>query len=185
MEDNAIKEVIELCRTTKVPCHIVHLGSGQSVKNLEEAQKSGIKISVETCHHYLNLSSETIPDANAQFKCCPPIREPWHREKLWTGLKKGFISLVVSDHSPSTPDLKSCLNNTLMSAWGGISSVQFGLPLMWTEAKKRGFTIQDIVQLMSKNPAKLAKLDNRKGCLRPNFDADFVVWDPLAILKLT
>ena len=130
MEDNAIKEVIELCRTTNVPCHIVHLGSGQSVKNLEEAQKSGIKISVETCHHYLNLSSDTIPDANAQFKCCPPIREPWHREKLWTGLKKGVISLVVSDHSPSTPDLKSLSNNTLMSAWGGISSVQFGLPLM-------------------------------------------------------
>ena len=71
-----------------------------------------------------------------------------------------------------------------MSAWGGISSVQFGLPLMWTEAKKRGFTIQDIVQLMSKNPAKLAKLDNRKGCLRPNFDADFVVWDPLAIFEV-
>lgn len=75
MEDNAIREVINLCRKTKVPCHIVHLGSGNSVRSLEQAQKEGLPITVETCHHYLNLSSETIPDADAQFKCCPPIRE--------------------------------------------------------------------------------------------------------------
>ena len=50
-----------------------------------------------------------------------------------------------------------------MSAWGGISSVQFALPLMWTESKRRGFTLQDIIRLMSVGPAKLARLENRKG----------------------
>jgi len=180
MEDSAIRYIIDLCRLTRVPCHIVHLGSGNSVKVLEQAQKEGLPITAETCHHYLNLWSEMIPDASAEFKCCPPVRDYWHREELWKAIKKNVVTLVVSDHSPSTPDLKDVSKSSLMSAWGGISSVQFALPLMWTEARKRGFTLQDVIRLMAVGPAKLARLDKRKGRIEPGFDADFVIWDPLA-----
>jgi len=180
MEDNAIRHIIELCRLTKTPCHIVHLGSGNSVRALEEAQKEGLPITAETCHHYLNLWAEIIPDASAEFKCCPPVRDHWHREELWKAIKKNVVSLVVSDHAPCTPDLKDTSKVSLMSAWGGISSVQFALPLMWTESKRRGFTLQDIIRLMSVGPAKLARLENRKGKIEVGYDADFVIWDPLA-----
>ena len=56
---------------------ILHLGSGNSVRALEEAQKEGLPITAETCHHYLNLWAEIIPDASAEFKCCPPVRDHW------------------------------------------------------------------------------------------------------------
>ncbi len=110
MEDNAIKHVIKLCKSTQVPCHIVHLGSGNSVRVLEDAQKEGVPISAETCHHYLNLWAEMIPDSSAEFKCCPPIRDAWHREKLWEAIKKGVVSCIVSDHAPCTADLKDTVS---------------------------------------------------------------------------
>jgi allantoinase len=180
MEDSAIQEVIKLCRETQVPCHIVHLGSGNSVQIIGQAQKEGVPITVETCHHYLNLCAETIPDASAQFKCCPPIRDRWHREKIWEAVQMGIVSLVVSDHAPCTADLKLASKVNLLDAWGGISSVQYGLPLMWSEGRKRGLTIQDVLRLMSSNPAKLASLEDRKGAIKVGHDADFVIWDPHA-----
>lgn len=185
MEDNAIRHVINMCRETKVPCHIVHLGSGNSVRALYEAQREGVPITAETCHHYLNLYAEIIPDGSAEFKCCPPIRDSWHRDQLWKAIKQGVVSVVVSDHAPCTPDLKDTSKVSLMSAWGGISSLQFALSLMWTESKKRGFTLQDIVRLMSTGPATLAKLQSQKGAIKTGYDADFTIWDPLDTFVVT
>lgn len=115
------------------------------------------------------------------LRLCPRClrTSPHFREKLWDAIKNGVISLVVSDHAPCTPELKDTSKVSLMSAWGGISSVQFALSLMWTESRKRGFTLQDIVRLMSYGPAKLAKLDGKKGGIKAKYDADFVIWDPL------
>ena len=99
---------------------------------------------------------------------------------------QGVCSLVVSDHAPCTADLKTLTSKvTLMSAWGGISSLQFCLPLMWTEASRRGFTIQDVLRLCSVGPAKLARLDDRKSQIKEGFDADFVIFDPKATFTVT
>ncbi|XP_056598386.1 alanine--glyoxylate aminotransferase-like isoform X4 [Triplophysa dalaica] len=99
-------------------------------------------------------------------------------ELLWSALKSGDIDMVVSDHSPCTPDLKCLDSGDFTKAWGGISSLQFGLSLFWTSAAKRGFSLNDAVRLLCKEPAKLCLLDNKKGSLIPGHDADFVIWDP-------
>ncbi|XP_066955601.1 allantoinase isoform X1 [Macrobrachium rosenbergii] len=178
MEQVAIEQVIELCEKTKVRCHIVHLSASKALPMIRAAQARGVKLSVETCHHYLALKAEDIPDKATQYKCCPPIRESENQEKLWEAVRDGTIQQVVSDHSPCTPDLKLPGKMDFMAAWGGIASVQFGLSLFWSKGSKRGFTLQDVVKLMCVGPASEASLQQRKASLEVGHDADFVVWNP-------
>lgn len=190
MEENAIKMVAELCGSHQTRCHIVHVSAASALPIIKAAKEKCFKLTAETCHHYLSLIAEEIPDNNTQFKCAPPIRESDNRTQLWDGLKSGILDLVVSDHSPCTPDLKflgkpSENSGNFIKAWGGISSLQFGLSLFWTEGRKRGFKIEDINRLMTVNPAKLAGLNDRKGQIKEGFDADFVVWDPEATITIS
>uniref|UniRef100_A0A3Q3WAP7 allantoinase n=1 Tax=Mola mola TaxID=94237 RepID=A0A3Q3WAP7_MOLML len=178
MEMEAIRTVARLCLQYRVRCHIVHLSSAEPLKLIQEARQAGAPLTVETTHHYLSLCAESIPAGATQFKCCPPIRGSANREKLWLALKEGHIDMVVSDHSPCTPDLKKLDSGDFTQAWGGISSLQFGLPLFWSSASKRGFKLCDVVRLLSQNTAQLCGLQGQKGGLAPGYDADLVVWDP-------
>jgi allantoinase len=170
--------MIELCRETRARVHIVHHSSSDSLGLLREARSEGLPITVETCPHYLTFAAEEIRDGATHFKCCPPVRERENREKLWEAVGDGTIDMIVSDHSPCTPELKAGDTGDFMAAWGGISALQFSLPVMWTNFKARGFGLTDLTGLMSEAPAKLAGLENQKGKLAPGFDADLVVWDP-------
>lgn len=147
-----------------------------------EARRKGAHLTVETCHHYLTLAAEDIPDEHTEYKCSPPIRYKMNQKQLWNALKEGHINLVVSDHSPSTPELKLLLpgqdKGNFMKAWGGIASVQFGLSLLWTNCHEHGCKLADVVRLLSEEPAKLVGLDHRKGKIAIGYDADFCVWNP-------
>lgn len=158
------------------------MSTAEALPIIIEARKNGAKLTVETCHHYLSITAEDIPDEHTEFKCAPPIRDRSNQEKLWQALKDGHINLVVSDHSPSTPGVKLLTagknRGNFLKAWGGISSVQFGLPLFWTNCKRYGFTLTDLIRLMCEEPAKLVGLDHRKGKIAVGYDADFCVWDP-------
>ena len=140
----------------------------------------------ELCHLHLSLvASEDIPDGKTLFKCCPPIRENKNREHLWQAIKDGRLDFIVSDHSPCTPELKHIDTGDIEKAWGGISALQFGISLIWTEAKNRGFTLVDIVRLMSTETAKFAGLDSVKGAIKVGHHADFLVFDPNAEFTIT
>ncbi|KAJ1089528.1 hypothetical protein NDU88_002679 [Pleurodeles waltl] len=178
MEVEAIRTVVDLCLQYKVRCHIVHLSSSQALPVIREARQAGAPITVETTHNYLTLCSELIPAGCTMYKCCPPIRNKCNQDELWAALHGGDIDMVVSDHSPCTPDLKLLGDGDFLKAWGGISSLQFGLSLFWTSATQRGFSLHDLVRVMCANPAKLCQLEERKGVLRPGWDADLVIWDP-------
>uniref|UniRef100_A0A6Q2ZD42 allantoinase n=1 Tax=Esox lucius TaxID=8010 RepID=A0A6Q2ZD42_ESOLU len=178
MELEAIRTVTDLCLHYQVRCHIVHLSSAQPLELIQAARQAGAPLTVETTHHYLSLSAEHIPAGATQFKCCPPIRGAANQEKLWSALKDGHIDMVVSDHSPCTPDLKRLDTGDFTQAWGGISSLQFGLSLFWTSASKRGFTLPDVARFLCQSTARLCRLDNQKGSLVPGHDADLVIWDP-------
>jgi len=142
-----------------------------------KARADGVRITAETCPHYLSFTAEDIPDGATQYKCCPPIREAANRELLWDGLRDGTIDLVVSDHSPSTIDLKHLDTGDFGTAWGGIASLQLGLPAVWTEARRRGFTLSDVVRWMSAAPARQTGLTT-KGAVEVGYDADFCVLAP-------
>ncbi|CAK9829123.1 Probable allantoinase 1 [Anthophora retusa] len=176
MEVNAIKMICQWCEKSNVRCHIVHLSTADALDLIKAAKNKGTPITTETCYHYLLLSAEEVPEGATEFKCCPPIRDKVNRDKLWDGLRNEVIDMVVSDHSPCTEELKT--KGNFLTAWGGISSLQFGLSLLWTAARLKGIGLTEISRLLSAAPAKLCGLDNRKGTIAVNMDADFVIWDP-------
>jgi allantoinase len=177
-ENEAVALMIRLCRETGCKTHIVHLSSAEAVPLLQAAIAEGLPITVETCPHYLVFSAEEISDGQTIFKCAPPIREKANNEMLWDALRSGLISMIVTDHSPATPSLKGLEDGRFREAWGGIASLQFSLPAVWTAAQERGFGLLDITKWMSSNVAKFLGLDGHKGKIATGFDADFVVWAP-------
>ncbi len=177
-EVDAIKTIIALSEKYQCKVHVVHLSSAKALDLIQKAKQKGIKITAETCPHYLTLCSQTIPDGDGRFKCCPPIRNSHNQEALWNGLKDGVIDFIVSDHSPCTPALKQLAQHNLWDAWGGISSLQFGLSLIWTKLRETDFTLADLVRWMCEKPAQLVGLQDKKGKIKTGFQADFVIWNP-------
>jgi allantoinase len=176
-ENLAIAQVIELARWTGCRVHILHVSSSDALPMIASARRDGVHITAETCPHYLTFSSEEIPDGATQYKCCPPIRESANRELLWSGLADGTIDMVVSDHSPSTVDLKRLDIGDFGVAWGGISSLQVGLSAVWTQARRRGFGLTDVARWMCQAPARQTGM-RRKGRIEIGYDADFCVFAP-------
>ncbi|MGA9259465.1 MAG: allantoinase AllB [Candidatus Sulfotelmatobacter sp.] len=174
----AIRMMLSLCREYGFRLHIVHLSTSQALQELRAARSDGLPVSVETCPHYLHLSAETIANGATLTKCAPPIRSRENCEGLWEGLRDGTIDMVVTDHSPCPPAMKQLTEGDFRTAWGGIASLSVALPLMWTEASRRGFTLLDLARWMAAAPARLAGCASRKGRIAAGYDADFVVFDP-------
>ena len=183
-EDEAIALLVRLCRETGCRVHVVHLSSATALPLVAAAMAEGLPFTAETCPHYLALSAEEVPAGRTEYKCAPPIRGRDNRELLWRGLEDGTLDFVVSDHSPCTPHLKKPETGDFVGAWGGISSVQLGLPVVWTEARARGIPLERVAGWMSDRPARFAGLA-RKGRIAPGFDADFAVVDPEASFSVT
>jgi len=179
-EDEAIALVYAMAKKTATHAHIVHLSSANGLEALRRARHEGVPLTAETTPHYLYFDAESVPDGATEFKCAPPIRNHANREALWRGIEEGLLIAIVSDHSPCTPELKRMNDGDIHRAWGGISSLQFGFPIVWTEAKRRGIAFERIVELMTSGPAKLAGLQHRKGSLAAGYDADITVIDPEA-----
>lgn len=177
-EDEAIALMIGMSREFGTRVHIVHLSSSDALPMLREAQAAGVKITAETCPHYLHFTAETIPDGATEFKCCPPIRESENREKLWQGLADGTIDMVVSDHSPCPASMKLRDTGDFMAAWGGIASLQLRLPVTWTEARRRGFSLREVTNWLCTNPARQVSFESRKGSIAAGCDADIIIWNP-------
>ncbi|HEX7177619.1 MAG TPA: allantoinase AllB [Pyrinomonadaceae bacterium] len=183
-EDEAVALLVRLCREMGARVHVVHHSSADALPLLRAAKEEGLPVTAETCPHYLSFAAEEIPDGATEFKCCPPVRERENRERLWDALGSGTLDMIVSDHSPCPEALKLREEGDFMRAWGGIASLQLRLPATWTEARKRGFDIEDLARWLCDAPARLAGFDGRKGRIAEGFDADFVVWDPEAEFRV-
>lgn len=157
--------------------HVLHLSAAEALETVAAAKRRGVKLTAETCPHYLALAADEIPDGATEFKCCPPIRDSGNRDRLWDGLAAGTIDCVVSDHSPATPELK--LTGSFATAWGGIASLQLGLPIMWTQARRRGHGLVDVVRWMADAPARLAGVTG-KGRISVGYQADLIQFQPEA-----
>ncbi len=177
-EDEAVALMIRLSREFGTRVHIVHHSSSDALPMLQEAKAAGLKLTAETCPHYLMFAAEEISDGATEFKCCPPIRERENREQLWSALGSGIIDMIVSDHSPCPPGMKLPESGDFLCAWGGISSLQLRLPVVWTEASRRGHSLADLSRWLCSAPANLVGLERRKGRIALGYDADIVIWNP-------
>ena len=202
-ETYAILEILSMSHLApKLPLHIVHLSAIEAIPMLRKARATGVKITAETCFHYLSLAAEAIKEGDTRHKCCPPIRGQSNQDGLWKEMlePESVIKTVVSDHSPCTPNLKllpsqipgsdgnvksNCCSDTskgdFFSAWGGISSVGLGLSILWTEAMRRGLdknkTLLNIGRWCCSSTAKQVGLEHRKGELKVGMDGDVAVFD--------
>jgi allantoinase len=177
-ELEAIRLMLRLCREYGFRLHIVHLATAQALEELRAARAEGLPVSVETCPHYLHAAAEEIADGATLWRCAPPIRGRENRERLWEGLREGVIDMVVTDHSPCPPAMKRLEEGRFDLAWGGIASLSVALPVVWTDAVRRGFSLDAIAQWMSAAPAALAGISKQAGRLEAGREANFVVFDP-------
>jgi allantoinase len=176
-ERSAVERLIATAALTGARAHVVHLSAAEALPAIRAARASGVRLTVETCPHYLTLTAEEVPDGHTEFKCCPPIRDAANRDLLWEALAAGDIDVVVSDHSPCVPELKRFDTGDFGAAWGGIASLQLGLPAMWTEARRRHHSLADVVRWMAEGPARLVGLEG-KGRIAPGADADLCAFAP-------
>ena len=177
-ENNAVKLMIDLCRETNSHVHLVHISSSEALPLIRAAKEEGLPLTAETCPQYLFFNAEDIADGATAFKCAPPIREKENNEKLWEALKDGTLDFIVTDHSPASPELKEIESGNFKKAWGGIAGLQFLLPVVWTAAKERGFSLEQISKLLCGNIANFLRINSSKGKLQKNFDADITIWNP-------
>lgn len=184
-ENAAIELMIRLCEEFNCPVHIVHLSSAESLGQIRDAKEKGLPVTVETGQHYLFFSAEQIADGATVYKCAPPIREAENNERLWEALQEGLIDFVATDHSPAPPAMKELGSGDFMNAWGGIASLQFAVPALWTKARARGRPAADIAKWLCEKPAMLPGLSRRKGKIEKGYNADLVLWDPETSFQVT
>ncbi|HEY0242574.1 MAG TPA: amidohydrolase family protein, partial [Gemmatimonadaceae bacterium] len=176
-EHSAIEMLVRLMEWCPTRVHIVHLSSASSLEIVRKAKAKGLRLTVETCPHYLTFDAEDIPAGATEYKCAPPIRSASERDALWDALIRGDIDLVASDHSPCPPSMKESAGD-FFGAWGGIASLQVALPAVWTGARARGIDAERIAEWMCTATAKLAGLSGRKGAIVEGRDADLTIWNP-------
>jgi allantoinase len=177
-ETEAIGLLLGLAERLQARVHVVHLSSAAALPAITAARARGVRVTIETCPHYLHFAAEEVPDGATEYKCAPPIRGRDEREALWRGLVSGEIQHIASDHSPCPPALKHRDTGDFMSAWGGIASLQLTLPVVWSGMRARGVPIERLAEWLSSAPARLVGLERRKGAIAAGLDADLVVWDP-------
>jgi allantoinase len=170
-ELQAISLALAIAGDTGCRLHIVHVSTARGAELIHEAQQGGVDASGETCSHYLLYVESDMERMGGIAKCAPPFRTAIDREKLWWMLRDGRLPMVVSDHSPSTLELKQ--GDDFSSIWGGISGCQSTRQLLLA---KDQLELPMIAAVTSTNIATRFRLAG-KGDIAPGFDADLWLAD--------
>jgi len=176
-EAKAVTLVIEIARRTDCRIHIVHLSSKLGLEQIEKAQQEGLKITTETCPHYLYFTEEDFKNSaiSAYLKTAPPVKKATDREALWRGLKDGAISIVTTDHAGCNP-IKEKSSWNFWKVYSGIPGGEHRVPFLFSEGFKKGrLKLSQTIDLLSTNVALLFDLVDTKGSLDPGNDADMAL----------
>ena len=176
-ETNAIDLALDIQKKFDIKVHIVHLSASEGIERIIKRKQLTNKLTVETCSHYLYFNAEDIPDASPIYKCAPPIREKANNNLLWDYLLNEGFNFLSSDHSPAPPQLKQLQEGNFFKAWGGISGLQFTLPVLYSEGQRRGLILEKLIPLLTENPAKFLGIEQQKGKLQVGSDADITIWN--------
>ncbi len=162
----AITVAIETAGATGAPLHVVHVSTAQGAELIEATKRLGADVvSGETCPHYLLYTNADMERMGGIAKCAPPFRTPVDRDYLWS------MPMIVSDHSPSTLDLKQI--DDFRRIWGGISGCQTTRQILLAHDR---LPLPTVAAVTSTNIARRFGIE-RKGDIAPGFDADLWIVD--------
>lgn len=182
VEERAIELCLQVAETTGCHFHIVHVSAPRGLEIIRRAARRGIRLTAETCPHYLLLDPSLLGKIGGRAKCAPPLREKSIRQALWRAVARGEVQTIGSDHSPALPSMKS--RGSLAQQWGGISGAQHGAALFLAAAKRRRVPWVAITDLLARNPARIFRLAC-KGQLEPGAEADFALWHNTSPRRIT
>ncbi|MEX1308947.1 MAG: allantoinase AllB [Candidatus Sulfomarinibacteraceae bacterium] len=173
----AIRRIISSCRRAGARVHIVHLSSGSGLDLVTEARKDGVRISAETCPHFLQFTLDDLLRQGSLLKTAPVVKSIEDRERLWRGAAAGELAFIATDHAPGQwPEEKH--TGSIWTDYGGVPGVETLLPYLLSEGVSAGrITLEQLMELTAAGPARFFGFDDRKGALREGLDADFVVLD--------
>ena len=180
-ELEAISRALLFAQETGCDLHIVHVSSARGIELISEAKAKGVRVSAETCPHYLHFNEEDLGRLGAVLKCAPPLRSEEERQALWRKVVNEEVDLISSDHSPAPPDLKN--RDDFFDVWGGISGVGSTLQVLLSHCEQQELSLERVATLTSTNPAERFGF-RRKGRLEPGFDADLCLVDLDASVRL-
>jgi dihydropyrimidinase len=187
-EADAVLRAVQLAENSGAACYAVHLSSAPALERVRVARERGLDFYAETCPQYLYLSAERyeeVPATAARYVCAPPLRDPYHAEELWEGLRRGHLQVVATDHCPFTSaDKRAGLAG---GGWenftqipGGVPGIETRLALIYQKVVEGHLQPTEWVDRCCTSPATLFGLYPRKGELIAGADADVVVFDPSA-----
>ena len=182
-EAEATARAIALAEMAGAPVYIVHLSCNDALEKVREARDRGLPVYAETCPQYLYLSIENfdVPGfEGAKYVFTPPLREKWHQEKLWNGLKQDHLQVVSTDHCPFCfKEQKELGRDDFTKIPNGGPGIEHRMSLIYSGGVAGGrFSVNRFVELVSTTPAKLFGLYPRKGTIAAGSDADLVIFDP-------
>ncbi len=182
-ESEAVNRAIALAQMAGAPVYIVHLSSADALEKVSEARDKGVPVFAETCPQYLLLSVEDLDRPNfegAKYVFTPPLREKWHQDKLWEGLRKNTLQVVSTDHCPFCfKEQKEMGRDSFAKIPNGGPGVENRLQLIHHHGvNHKRISLNRWVEIVSTTPAKMFGLYPRKGTIAVGSDADIVIWDP-------
>ncbi|MBQ0037055.1 MAG: dihydropyrimidinase [Clostridiales bacterium] len=185
LEAEAVSRLLRIAQAVDIPVVIVHLTNAAALKEVEAARKRGQKVYVETCPQYLVLDNTVYYNEDyleaAKFVCSPPIRTPADQKALWSGLRRGEIQTISTDHCSFTLAQKEAGRGDFTKIPGGIPGVETRGELIYTAGvTTRKISLATMCKALSENPAKLYGMYPRKGIIAKGADADIVIYDPQA-----
>ena len=189
-EAEATSRAIALAELAGVPVYVVHLAAAQALEAVAAARERGLPVYAETCPHYLLLTEDVLrePDfGGAKYVMCPPLRTPWHQERLWAGLRTNDLQVVSTDHTPFRfAGQKEMGRDDFAKIPNGVPGIEWRTTLLHHFGVREGrIGLNRFVELISTTPAKLFGCYPRKGDIAPGSDADLVVFDPEKEVLLT
>ena len=177
-EERAVKKLINLIRILNSRLHISHLSSRQGVTIVRNAKRRHVKVTAETCPHYLTLTGSEMKKQGPYVKMNPSLKSRQDVESLWRGLRNGSVDIVTSEHAPGERTEKEVGWTNIWQAWGGIPAIETMLPVLLSEGvHKKKINLSTLQRVCCEKPAKIFGLYPRKGAIRKNSDADIVIID--------
>ncbi|MDK2917350.1 MAG: dihydropyrimidinase [Candidatus Petromonas sp.] len=179
IEAEAIKRAIHWAKSVNAPLYIVHLACKEGLDEVTKARDEGYKIYAETCPQYLYFTKEVYKREDGRnWVCSPPIKGKESQEALWSGIKRGDISVVATDHCPFQSYEKDWGKDDFTKIPNGCMGIENLYPYLLSEANKGRISLNKVVEVCSTNVAKIFGCSPQKGAISVGSDADIVVYDP-------